>query len=136
MRNVMKGIMSGVLATLVSTAFAAEGAQGMQQGMQQGACKADAQKLCADVQPGEGRLLECLKTHQADLSPGCAGNMKKVQAAVKQTADACEADIEHFCFDTPIGKGGIASCLKKHSAELSPDCKAAAAKAKSGAKAK
>ena len=126
MRNVMKVIVSGALATLVSTAFAAEGAKGMQQG----ACKADAQKLCADVQPGEGKLLECLKTHKADLSQACAGNMKQVQSALKQASDACEADIEHFCFDTPMGKGGIASCLKQHSADLSPQCKSAVAKAK------
>jgi hypothetical protein len=29
-----------------------------------------------------------------------------------------------------VGKGGIASCLKEHSAELSSDCKAAVTKAK------
>jgi hypothetical protein len=95
-----------------------------------GACKADVQKLCADVQPGEGRIIECLKTHQAELSPQCSTNMKAAQQAIKQVSDACEPDIEKYCFDAPVGKGGVASCLKKHQADLSAACKDAVAKAK------
>lgn len=40
------------------------------------ACKPDAQKLCAGVKPGGGRIIECLKQHQADLSASCAGELK------------------------------------------------------------
>jgi hypothetical protein len=35
------------------------------------ACAADAQKLCAGVQPGGGRILACLKEHKDALSDQC-----------------------------------------------------------------
>ncbi len=105
-------------------------------GAQQGACKQDVDKLCKDVKPGEGAILQCLKTNEASLSPKCAGQMKQVQQQVKQLSAACEPDVERFCFNTPIGKGGIASCLKKHSSDLSADCKTAVSKAKASKAAK
>jgi hypothetical protein len=118
-----KCIVAGALLAFVGAARA-----------EQGACKADVQKLCKDVQPGEGRIVECMKQHQKELSPKCASQMKQVQAGLKQVSQACEPDVEKFCWDTPIGKGGIASCLKKHSDELSSGCKDAVAKAKGAAK--
>ena len=35
------------------------------------ACHDDALKFCKDVRPGEGRILQCLKGHQNELSPEC-----------------------------------------------------------------
>lgn len=35
------------------------------------ACAADAQKLCAGVQPGGGRIMACLKEHKDSLSDRC-----------------------------------------------------------------
>ena len=117
MRSLVKWVVVGAMMALVSSVQAAE----------KGACKGDVEKLCKDVQPGEGRIFGCLKSHQSELSPKCASNVKEVW---KHVSDACEPDVEKFCFDTPIGKGGIAGCLKKHSADLSADCKAVMAKAK------
>jgi len=34
-------------------------------------CETDIQKLCPGVQPGGGRILACLKQHQADVTDGC-----------------------------------------------------------------
>ena len=34
-------------------------------------CRPDLQKFCADVQPGGGRIVACLKQHEAELSPAC-----------------------------------------------------------------
>ena len=34
-------------------------------------CKADIEHLCANVVKGEGRLMQCLKTHQMALSAPC-----------------------------------------------------------------
>lgn len=39
-------------------------------------CRGDAQKFCKGVKPGEGRILQCLKSHQGDLSPGCATEIR------------------------------------------------------------
>jgi hypothetical protein len=35
------------------------------------ACETDVQKLCAGVQPGGGRIVECLKQHKDEVSDGC-----------------------------------------------------------------
>jgi hypothetical protein len=121
MLSITKCMVAGALAAFFTTA-----------GAQQGACKEDVDKLCKDVKPGEGRMLECLKTHQSEVSPKCSSHLKQVQQEIKQVAAACEPDVEKFCWEAPIGKGGLASCLKKHSTELSPECKAAVTKGKGG----
>jgi len=35
------------------------------------ACVDDVRSLCADQQPGGGRLMMCLKSHKDQVSPGC-----------------------------------------------------------------
>lgn len=36
-----------------------------------GACRADVKKFCADVQPGDGRIKNCLRLHENELSGEC-----------------------------------------------------------------
>lgn len=48
-----------------------------------GACKADAEKLCPGVQPGEGRLKACFKEHIKDLSPECKKDLANARKARK-----------------------------------------------------
>ncbi len=39
------------------------------------ACGKDAKKLCKGIAPGEGRVLACLTSKEADLSPACRAMM-------------------------------------------------------------
>ena len=41
------------------------------------ACKDDANKLCKGTKPGEGRITQCLKQHEGDLSAACKEKMMK-----------------------------------------------------------
>jgi Cysteine rich repeat len=41
-------------------------------------CEADLKANCSNVQPGEGRLLECLNKNEAKLSQRCKGALKDV----------------------------------------------------------
>lgn len=43
----------------------------------QGPCKADREKFCKDVKPGGGRIIECMKTKMAELSPECKEHIAK-----------------------------------------------------------
>jgi hypothetical protein len=45
------------------------------------ACQADVDRLCKDVPPHVGPLLECLQANEADLSPGC--NAADIRPAVE-----------------------------------------------------
>jgi cysteine rich repeat protein len=40
-------------------------------------CKADAEKFCKGIRPGQGRILACLKSHQAELAPACAAEFNR-----------------------------------------------------------
>lgn len=39
------------------------------------ACKPDAARLCKKVTPGKGRILACLRAHQAELSADCTDEL-------------------------------------------------------------
>ena len=41
------------------------------------ACEQDAKKLCEDTKPGGGRIMQCLKQHESELSPACKEHMDK-----------------------------------------------------------
>jgi hypothetical protein len=62
------------LVLFVCAAAAAQSAQADNQSSLaaiQAACAGDAQKLCAGVQPGGGRIVACLKEHKEALSDQC-----------------------------------------------------------------
>jgi hypothetical protein len=39
-------------------------------------CRWDIARLCSDVDPGAGRVLQCLQTNQAQLSPECLQQLR------------------------------------------------------------
>ncbi len=45
------------------------------------ACKADFEKFCPGVEPGGGRIIECLAQHLNELTPEC---QKAVKAHMPQ----------------------------------------------------
>jgi hypothetical protein len=41
------------------------------------ACEADADKHCLDVEPGEGRIVSCIKANESKVSPACINALKE-----------------------------------------------------------
>jgi hypothetical protein len=41
------------------------------------ACQGDAKKLCKDTKPGGGRIMQCLKQHESELSTECKEKMER-----------------------------------------------------------
>lgn len=42
-------------------------------------CKDDVDKFCKDINPGGGRIINCLKTHEAELNPACKADMIRLR---------------------------------------------------------
>jgi Cysteine rich repeat len=97
------------------------------------ACKADREKFCSGMKPGDGQPGACLKQHEAELSPECTAARKDMQEARQNIRMGCKADTEKFCADAPKGHGGVIKCLESHTSELGQSC-ADALKSRPGAK--
>jgi hypothetical protein len=48
------------------------------------ACQNDIQTLCAGVQPGGGRIAQCLKGHPDQVSQGCKTAIAEARAARRE----------------------------------------------------
>jgi hypothetical protein len=92
-----------------------------------GACLTDAKKLCPGVQPGGGKIRECLKTNVKDLSDSCKDVLVKAV-----NVKACAADVKTHCADVQAGEGRLEACMKAKVADLSDACKVALANAAAG----
>lgn len=92
------------------------------------ACHSDTERLCVGVQPGGGRMIKCLSVHDYELSPRCAAELDKFNAArdrVETLKQACQADAARLCPDALGHAGNVFSCLKENRAVLSPACRSA-----------
>jgi hypothetical protein len=87
-------------------------------------CADDIEKYCKEVKPGGGRLLNCLKSHETELSVSCRGKISELQGIVKECEQACSGDITQFCKEIQPGEGRIMKCLREHDKELSSSCSA------------
>ncbi|KAG1681674.1 Golgi apparatus protein 1 [Nymphon striatum] len=83
------------------------------------ACKEDQSKLCANVIPGEGKMVQCLKEHFKKLSSKC--HLKIFNREKEEMSDnavdyilmkSCKRMIKQFCADEDFGQ--VLNCLKSH----------------------
>jgi Cysteine rich repeat len=95
------------------------------------ACAADVKTVCEGVQPGEGRIRDCLKAHVGQLSEPCQEFLAKA-VAVRTALKSCAADVKQYCVDVKPGGGRIVACIKTHIAEVSDPCKEALTQAAAG----
>ena len=92
-----------------------------------GACLKDAKAQCAGVQPGGGKIRDCLKTHIKDLSDECKEVLVKAV-----NVKACADDVKQYCAGMEAGGGKIEACMKAKIADVSDACKVALANAAAG----
>jgi len=90
-------------------------------------CKADLERLCGNVKPGEGRIQACLKAHEDEISPGCKAFVEtkkgEIRAKIEQMSEACKGDAEKLCPGVKPGEGRILKCLLQHKEALSAECR-------------
>jgi Cysteine rich repeat len=86
-------------------------------------CKADVAQFCPQVHPGGGRIAQCLKENEAQLSDSCKERVKMAAARLKEVKEACADDVQQYCAGVKMGEGRVAHCLKQHEDKLSAECK-------------
>jgi hypothetical protein len=77
------------------------------------ACKADKDKFCSATEPGEGRVLVCLRQHADALSPGCQEQLKHLQHCAGQVKAACGG----------VRGRELRACLKDKADQIDPACR-------------
>jgi hypothetical protein len=92
-------------------------------------CSSELTQYCAEVTPGEGRLLACLYAYEDKLSGQCehalydaAARLERAIGSITYVANECRSELETHCAGVEVGDGRVAQCLKDHAAELSPGC--------------
>jgi hypothetical protein len=89
-------------------------------------CKVELKRLCADVQPGNGRLKRCYRERENQLPPSCQQQVEE-EAAIHRVAQQritvlCAPDVQKFCANVKAGRGRVQQCLEDHYQDLSQDC--------------
>ena len=70
-------------------------------------CAGDIKKLCAGVQPGDGRIKACIKSNLTGLSETCEERLLSVAVAGK----VCKGDVAKLCAGVVPGTGGVRTCM-------------------------
>jgi Cysteine rich repeat len=131
----MASVLLGAIC-LAAPAIAQTPAQDVTAAMQgqltaqvQEGCSSELTQYCAEVTPGEGRLLACLYAYGDKLSGQCefalydaAVRLERAIDAIAYVASECRAELETHCPSVEVGEGRVAQCLKDHASELSPGC--------------
>jgi len=119
--------LARTIAALCSAALFATTAVAVEQQMHSDACRSDVERLCKNVQMGEGRVAKCLKDNEAGVSAACKDHMtqlrERAQDRMKAFEQACKGDLDQYCKNVPHGQGKVVACLREHEAALAGSCK-------------
>ena len=107
------------IVLVISVALLLSGSSAVAQGAAR-ACVADVKKICAGVEPGEGRIADCIKKHVGDVSAPCQELLASTAAAAK----TCTDDVKQRCADARRRTAKI-KCLTSTLTNLSDGCKSA-----------
>jgi len=120
-----KMLKTFLVASVISLLSATSG---MAQSTAMKACAGDIKSLCAGIQPGDGRVKACIKSHFSDVSGPCQAVLVRAAAISK----VCGADVKKVCSDVKPGGGRIEACMKSHLSEVSDPCKDAVTQVAAG----
>jgi hypothetical protein len=116
----MRFHLQNFVAPFIAGALALGSGMVLAQGAEQ-ACATDIQSYCAGVEQGEGRIVQCLRSHQQQLSPGCQRGMTSAAGLMKEVVQACEDDVHKYC--AGAAPGTTKDCLRTNFRALSFGCK-------------
>jgi hypothetical protein len=83
-------------------------------------CTSDAARLCPGVEPGQGRVLACLRARTGELSAACKLAVEPPQQAQAELDRACRPAGEKLC--PGLAPAATFDCLRWRYAELPQAC--------------
>ncbi len=93
-------------------------------------CGPSIEKYCSKDNIGSGKVMDCLKSHQADVPPQCFADFAAVVASINKRVAAqgdaynvCNADVRAYCSGVAPGDGNILGCLVDSKAVVKGACK-------------
>jgi hypothetical protein len=113
-------MLFAVVSAVAQTDSPAAGARGG--GKFRAACGEDLERFCVGVQPGGGRLVQCLSSHTSELSAACGNLIAATGRGGAKIRAACDQDVQRFCVGVQPGGGRLVQCLSSHTSELSTAC--------------
>jgi hypothetical protein len=87
-----------------------------------GKCRADLQKLCPGIPPGNDNLRNCMREHLHEVSLPCAVALARF-ATVRKSHPECGAHLRQQCKGVKREGGQFEACLKSAIDSLSDTCK-------------
>lgn len=89
------------------------------------ACKADVEKFCQDIEPGEGRVHECLRKNRKALTEQCRKEELLLEQQEAENVElrpgllkACVDERQMFCKDVQPGQARVFRCLAEKMGDL------------------
>ncbi|CTQ51792.1 Cysteine rich repeat [Roseibium album] len=93
------------------------------------ACETEISTYCAEVTPGDGRILSCMYAYEDKISDGCAASIVDLADALdfmfanaREAIAICAPDIEANCSNVEFGGGRVLTCLKENASKVSAEC--------------
>jgi hypothetical protein len=83
--------------------------------------------VCAGVEAGDGRIVQCLAEHGPEIGKPCRAALRRAKRVAAFRA-GCGADVGKLCTGVKPGAGSIHQCLRANEASVSASCKARLAK--------
>ena len=92
-------------------------------------CSKEIANFCSEVPLGEGRVLNCLHTHNTQLSSGCQASISKGMTTIEGALGnanffgaQCAPSIDRFCSGVTPGAGLLLDCLMDHVNNIERRC--------------
>lgn len=96
-----------------------------------GVCDEAADRYCWNVEPGHGRVWQCLKQNENNLNASCrkevSAHLTQMETAMKSEnfQKACKSDRKKYCRYVEWTDTRVTKCLRIHDVELTDKCRAA-----------
>ncbi len=120
----MKKLAFAIVLATLTVPFAADAQQAPAGGSVRAECAADAQTLCAGMNPVDQH--KCLMTNISKVSQNCGTALANARSAMKEYVQACGPDIRQYCGSQAPGPARH-QCVVANQAQFSQACQTALA---------